>query len=89
MIDGMIAEPIFIEEVEGQPGFICFKVKEEKEDGEKHYVIKAHEDEMFFDEYEWINHIISEERSYPMDVDMRRIKKKNEEFMKKLKEKKD
>ena len=39
MIDGMIAEPIFIEEVENQPGFLCFKVEEEEEDGGKSNVL--------------------------------------------------
>lgn len=86
MIDGMIAEPIFIEEVENQPGFICFKVEEKEEDGKKYNSLKPYEDELFFDEYEWIEHIISQERSYPIEIDMRRIKKKNEEFMKKYKE---
>lgn len=87
MTDGMIAEPIFIEEVENQPGFICFKVEEEGEDGKKFNIIKAHEDELFFEDYDWIEHIISQERSYSMDVDIRRIRKKNKEFMRKLKEK--
>jgi len=89
MIDSTIAEPIFIEEVENQSGFICLKVEEEKEDGEKYNIIKVHEDELFFDDYEWIEHIISQERSYPIKIDMERIRKKNEEFIKKLKEKKD
>lgn len=87
MIDGMIAEPIFIEEVENQPGFVCFKVKEEKHEGKKYHTLKAHEDELIFDEYEWIEHIISQERSNPIEIDMERIRKKNEEFMKNLKEK--
>ena len=87
MIDGMIAEPIFIEEVEDQPGFICFKVEEDEDDGKKYNTIKAHEDELFFDDYDWIEHIISQERSYPIEIDMGRIRKKNEEFMKKYKEK--
>jgi len=87
MVDSTIGEPIFIEEIENQPGFICFKVKEEKEDGEKYNIIKAHEDELFFDDYEWIEHIISQERSYPIKIDMKRIHNKNEEFMKKYKEK--
>ena len=87
MIDGMIAEPIFIEEVEDQPGFICFKVEEREENGKKYNTIKAHEDELLFDDYEWIEHIISQERSYPIEIDMERIRKKNEEIMKRLKEK--
>ena len=87
MIDGTIGEPLFIEEVENESGFICFKVEEEKEEDKKFNIIKAHEDELFFNDYEWIEHIISQERSYPMDVDMRRIRRKNEEFMKKYKEK--
>jgi len=87
MIDGTIAEPIFIEEVENQPGFICFKVEETKEEGKKYNIIKAHKDELFFDDYEWIEHIISQERAYPIEIDMRRIRKKNEDFMKKYKEK--
>ena len=42
----MIAELIFIEEVENQPGFIYFKVEEGEEDGKKYNTIKAHEDEL-------------------------------------------
>ena len=87
MIDAAISEPLFIEEVENEPGFICFKVKEGEENGEKYNVIKAHEDELIFEDYDWIKHIISQERSYPMDVDIRRIREKNEEFMKNYKEK--
>ena len=83
----MIAEPIFIEEVENQPGFICFKVEEKEENGVKYNSLKPYEDELFFDEYKWIEHIISQERSYPIDIDMKRIRIKNEEFMKKYKEK--
>ncbi len=87
MVDGIIAEPIFIEEVEDQGGFICFKIDKEKFDGKKYDTIRAHEDELFFDDYEWIEHIISQERSYPIEIDMRRIKKKNEEFMKEYRKK--
>lgn len=84
----MIGEPIFIEEVENQPGFICFKVEEPKEEGEKYNILKPYEEDgLFFDEYEWIEHIISQERSYPIEIDRKRIRKKNEEFMKKWKEK--
>ena len=85
----MIAEPIFIEEVENQPGFICFKVVEKEEDGIKYHFLKPYEDEFIFDEYEWIEHIISQERSDPIEIDKRRIKRKNEEFMKRYKEKYD
>ena len=88
MIDGIIAEPIFIEEVENQPGFITFKVEEKEENGKKYNSLKPYEEDgLFFNEYEWIEHIISQERSYPIEIDMKRINKKNEEFMKKLKEK--
>ena len=86
-MDERVGEPIFIEEVGNQPGFICFKIKEEKDDDGKYNIIKVHEDELFFEDYDWIEHIISQERSYPMDVDMRRIKRKNEEFLKNNKEK--
>jgi hypothetical protein len=40
MMDGMIAEPIFIEEVENQPGVICFKVEEGDEDGKNTILLK-------------------------------------------------
>lgn len=46
MMDEMIAEPILIEEVENQPGFVCFRVEEEEKDGKKYNTIKAHEDEL-------------------------------------------
>jgi hypothetical protein len=87
MIDVAVGEPLFIEEVENEPGFICFKVHEEEEDGEKFNVIKAHEDELIFEDTGWIEHIISQERSYPIDIDIKRINVKNDEFMKKYKEK--
>ncbi len=87
MIDAAVGEPLFIEEVENEPGFICFKVHEEEEDGEKFNVIKAHEDELIFEDTGWIEHIISQERSYPIDIDIKRINVKNDEFMKKYKEK--
>lgn len=83
----MIGEPIFIEEVEKQPGFLCFKVEEQDEDGKKYNILKPYEEDgLFFDEYEWIEHIISQERSYPIEIDRKRIRKQNEEFMKKWKE---
>ena len=43
MIDGIIAEPIFIEEVENQPGFICFKVEKIK-DGYSFEIEKKRDD---------------------------------------------
>lgn len=89
MIDSAMGEPIFIEEVENESGFVCFKVQEENEDGKKYNIIKAHEDELFFDDYDWIEYIISQERSYPIEIDMRRIRKENEKFLKRYKEKYD
>jgi hypothetical protein len=89
MIDAAVGEPLFIEEVENEPGFICFKVQEEEENGEKFNVIKAHEDELIFEDTGWIEHIIFQERSYPIEIDMRRIIKENKEYIKKHKEKSD
>jgi len=83
-VDSMFGEPIFMEELGNpSPGIICFNPVDISENGEDpFFVLKVIPNEFRFLKEDYINQVIKDEKSYSIDVDMKRIERSNEELRK-------